>query len=169
MDVQARPKSYATAAYFGNNAFVFVDGQGKRQPVRYQIIPAAGEVNLDSAAAAKQGEDYLQGELQRRLAKEPVQFRSLPSCLTRGIPPRTARSCGPPDRKRILLGTIRLTQVEPNQEEFQRSLAFNPIFLTNGISYPTTHSCRSGRRYMRCLWPIGIERLSPVRLRRSTG
>ena len=33
----------------------------------------------------------------------------------------------------MLLGTIRLTKVEPNQEELQRSLAFNPTFLTGGI------------------------------------
>src|SRR3954471_20410512 len=71
-DVQARPRSYATAAYFGNNAFVFVDGQGKRQPVRYQIIPESGVVNLDSAAAAKAGENYLPKDLQRRLAQGPV-------------------------------------------------------------------------------------------------
>ena len=133
MDVQARPKSYATAAYFGNNAFVFVDAQGKRQPVRYQIIPAAGVMNLDSAAAAKQGADYLQGELQRRLAKEPVQFRLFAQLPNQGDPTKDGSIVWPADRKRILLGTIRLTQVEPNQEELQRSLAFNPIFLTNGI------------------------------------
>jgi len=133
MDVQARPKSYATAAYFGNNAFVFVDGQGKRQPVRYQIIPAAGVVNLDSAEAAKQGANYLQEDLQRRLAKGPVQFRLFAQLPNQGDPTKDGSIVWPADRKRILLGTIRLTHVEPNQEELQRSLAFNPIFLTNGI------------------------------------
>ena len=39
----------------------------------------------------------------------------------------------PADRKRVLLGTIRLTKVEANQEELQRSLTFNPTFLTKGI------------------------------------
>ncbi len=133
MEIQARPKSYATAAYFGNNAFVFVDRQGKRQPVRYQIIPAAGVVNLDSAAASKQGANYLQDELQRRLAKEPVQFRLFAQLPNQGDPTKAGSIVWPADRKRILLGTIRLTKVEPNQEELQRSLAFNPIFLTNGI------------------------------------
>jgi catalase len=133
MDVQARPKSYATAAYFGNNAFVFVDGQGKRQPVRYQIIPAAGVANLDSAQAAKQGANYLQEDLQRRLAKGPVQFRLFAQLPNQGDPTKDGSIVWPADRKRILLGTISLTHVEPDQEELQRSLAFNPIFLTNGI------------------------------------
>ena len=39
----------------------------------------------------------------------------------------------PDDRKRVLLGTISLTKVEANQEELQRSLTFNPTFLTKGI------------------------------------
>jgi catalase len=133
MDVQARPKSYATAAYFGNNAFVFVDGQGKRQPVRYQIIPAAGVANLDSAQAAKQGANYLQEDLQRRLAKGPVQFRLFAQLPNQGDPTKDGSIVWPADRKRILLGTISLTHVEPDQEGLQRSLAFNPIFLTNGI------------------------------------
>jgi catalase len=33
----------------------------------------------------------------------------------------------------VPLGTIRLTKVEPNQEELQRSLTFNPTFLVSGI------------------------------------
>jgi catalase len=132
-DVQVRPKSYSTAAYFGNNAFVFVDGQGKRQPVRYQIIPDAGVVNLDSAAAAKLGANYLQEELQRRVARAPVQFRLFAQLPNQGDLTSDGSIVWPADRKRILLGTIRLTKVEPKQEELQRSLAFNPIFLANGI------------------------------------
>ncbi|MFL5489797.1 MAG: catalase family peroxidase [Gemmatimonadales bacterium] len=133
LDVQARPRSYATAAYFGNNAFVLVDSQDKRQPVRYQMIPEAGVVNLDSATAAKQGANYLQEELQRRLSRGPVQFRLYAQLPNPGDPTNDGSIVWPADRERILLGTIRLTNVEPKQEELQRSLAFNPIFLTNGI------------------------------------
>jgi catalase len=39
----------------------------------------------------------------------------------------------PDDRKRVQLGTISLTTIAPNNEELQRSLAFNPIFITDGI------------------------------------
>ena len=132
-EVRAVPRSYATAAYFGNNAFVFVDGNGRKQITRYQIVPVAGVANLDSAAAARAGGNYLREELERRLAKGPAQFRlyvQLPN-------PNDQTSDGsivwPDDRKRVLLGTIRLTKVEPDQDELQRSLAFNPTFLTSGI------------------------------------
>ena len=133
MDVQARPESYATLAYFGNNAFVFVEASGKKQVIRYQIVPVAGVANLDSAAAAKAGEDYLQEDIQRRLAKGPVQFRLYAQLPNPRDPTNDGSIAWPDDRKRVLLGTIRLTKVEPNQEELQRSLTFNPTFLTSGI------------------------------------
>jgi catalase len=132
-EVQTRPRSYATAAYFGNNAFVFVDGRGKKQPVRYQIVPVAGEATLDSAAAAKAGENYLRDEIQRRIKGGPVQFRLYAQLPNSGDPTNDGSVVWPDDRKRVLLGTIRLTKVEPNQDELQRSLTFNPTFLTSGI------------------------------------
>ena len=39
----------------------------------------------------------------------------------------------PDDRKRVELGTISLTAVAPDNAELQRSLAFDPILLTDGI------------------------------------
>jgi len=132
-EVQVRPRSYATAAYFGNNAFVFVDGSGKKQITRYQIVPVAGVANLDSAAAARAGENYLREEIQRRLAREPVQFRLYAQLPNPGDQTNDGSIVWPDDRKRVLLGTIRLTKVEPDQDELQRSLAFNPTFLTSGI------------------------------------
>jgi catalase len=132
-EVGVAPKSYATAAYFGNNAFVFVDGSGKKQVTRYQIVPVAGVANLDSASAAKAGPNYLQEEIQHRLARGPAEFRLYVQLPNPGDPTNDGSIVWPDNRKRIQLGTIRLTKVEPNQEELQRSLTFNPTFLTSGI------------------------------------
>jgi catalase len=129
----ALPKSFATLAYFGNNAFVFVDGSGKKQAVRYQIEPAAGVANLDSASAAKAGENYLMEDLAKRLARGPVVFALYAQLAEPGDPTNDGSIVWPADRKRVPLGTMRLTKVEPNQEELQRSLNFNPTFLVSGI------------------------------------
>jgi catalase len=133
MEVRNRPRSYATVAYFSNNAVVFVDEAAKKQPVRYQIVPVAGVANLDSASAAKAGGNYLGEELGKRLARGPAEFRLYAQLPNPGDPTNDGSIVWPDDRKRVLLGTIRLTKVEPNQEELQRSLAFNPTFLTRGI------------------------------------
>ena len=132
-EVRTVPRSYATVAYFSNSAVLFVDQNGKKQPVRYQIIPVAGVTNLDAASAAKAGGNYLGTELGQRLARGPAQFRLYAQLANAGDPTNDSSIPWPDDRKRVLLGTIRLTQVEPNQEELQRSLAFNPTFLTAGI------------------------------------
>ena len=133
VEVRTVPRSYATLAYFSNNAVVFVDGNGKKQPVRYQIIPVAGVALLDSAGAAKASTDFLQEEIQHRLARGPAEFRLYAQLPNAGDPTNDGSIVWPDDRKRVLLGTIRLTKVEPNQEELQRSLAFNPTFLTSGL------------------------------------
>ena len=39
----------------------------------------------------------------------------------------------PADRKKVALGTISLTALAPDNEELQRKLTFNPIYLTDGI------------------------------------
>lgn len=133
MDSKPLPASFATLAYFGNNAFVFVDQQGTKRAGRYQIIPVARPAILDSASAAKAGANYLFDDLPRRLARGPVQFRLYAQLANPGDPTNDGSLVWPDDRKRVLLGTVSLTTVAPNNEELQRSLTFNPIFLTDGI------------------------------------
>jgi catalase len=129
----ALPRSFANLAYFGNNAFVFVDSAGTKHPIRYQIIPVAGLANLDSASAAKVGPNYLFDDLPKRLARGPMQFRLYAQLANPGDPTNDGSIVWPPDRKRVLLGTISVTAVAPKNDELQRSLAFNPIFLIDGI------------------------------------
>jgi catalase len=132
-DVQPLPVSFATLAYFGNNAFVFVDSAGTRRAGRYQILPAAGLATLDSAAAAKASPNYLFDELTKRLGKGPVKFRLVVQLANPGDQTVDGSMVWPDDRKIVELGTLSLTTVAPDNAELQKTLAFNPIFLTKGI------------------------------------
>ena len=129
----ALPKNFATLAYFGNNAFVFVNAAGTQRAGRYQIIPVAGLASLDSASAAKAGPNYLFDDVRQRLARGPVRFRLYAQLANPGDPTKDGSVVWPADRQRVPLGTISLTTVAPNNDELQRSLMFNPIFLTDGI------------------------------------
>lgn len=133
LDNKPLPASFATLAYFGNNAFVFVDAKGTKRPGRYQIIPAAGLASLDSAAASKAGPNYLFDELPRRLSQSPVQYRLYVQLANPGDETKDGSIVWPDDRKRVELGTISLTAVAPKNDEVQRSLTFSPIYLTAGI------------------------------------
>src|SRR6266571_2241434 len=133
VDNKPLPVSFATLAYYGNNAFVFVNAKGTKRAGRYQIIPVAGLANLDSAAAAKAAPNYLFDDLPRRLARGPVQFRLYVQLANPGDQTNDGSVVWPDDRQRVELGTISLTTVAPNNDELQRSLTFNPIYLTAGI------------------------------------
>jgi catalase len=130
---QALPKSFANLAFFGNNAFVFVDSGGVKRAGRYQIIPVAGVAHLDSAAAAKAGPNYLFDDLRRRVARGPIAYRLFVQLANPGDPTNDGSIVWPDDRKRVQLGTLTLTAVAPDNEALQRKLTFNPIFLTDGI------------------------------------
>jgi catalase len=128
-----QPASYATYSYFANNCFIFVNDRGQRQATRYQIIPLAGEQHLDSAVAAAKGPDFLADELRQRIAKGPVEFRlqvQIPNPMDQTS---DATIVWPDDRKKVVLGTIRLTSVDPNSAETQKKLFYDPTHLTDGI------------------------------------
>ena len=133
IDNKPLPTSFATLAYYGNNAFVFVDAKGTKRAGRYQIIPVAGLANLDSAAAAKAGPNYLFDDLPNRLAPGPIQFKLYVQLANPGDQTNDGSIVWPDDRRRVELGTLSLTTVAPNNEELQRSLTFNPIYITSGI------------------------------------
>ena len=134
LDSKAAAKSFENLDFYGNNAFVFVDAAGNKHPARYQIIPVAGVVKLDSAKAARQKTNYMFDDLEAAIAKGPVKYTLYAQLANPGDPTNDGSMVWPSDRKRVELGTISVTKVAPNNEALQKSLAFSPIILTNGIT-----------------------------------
>jgi catalase len=132
-DPKPNPVSFADLSWYGNNAFIFVNAQGAKQAIRYQILPVEPPKFLDSATAAKEPPDYLFTELHRHLAKAPIKLRLLAQLANPGDQTKDGSSIWPDDRKTVELGVITLTTVAPNNAALQKQLAFNPIYLTDGI------------------------------------
>ncbi len=128
-----QPASFATYAYFGNNAFIFVNAKGQRQATRYQIIPLAGEQHLDPAVAAAKSPDFLFDELKARLGKAPIAFRLLVQLANPGDSTPDATTVWPDDRRKIELGILRLTSVDKKSAETEKGLFLDPTHLTDGI------------------------------------
>jgi catalase len=89
--------------------------------------------HLDSVAAAKATPTYLFDDLPKQLAKGPVKYQPFVQLANPGDQTKEGSMVWPSDRKRVLLGTISVTTIAPENDELQRSLAFNPIYLTKGI------------------------------------
>ncbi len=129
----ATPSSLARETYFGVDAFIFVNKDGKRQPVRTQILPVAGVDHLAADAAAKQPPTFLMDEMRARLGKGPVAYRLLAQLAEPGDPTNDATKPWPDTRKTVELGTITLTSVAADSATAEKALLFLPGNLADGI------------------------------------
>jgi catalase len=127
------PVSFARETYNGVDAFVFVDAAGKRQPFRFQVVPAEGAEHLSPAEAEKQTPNFLMDELPARLTKGPVQFHLTARLAEPGDPTNNPTLPWPDDRKIVDLGTVTLTKAVADNDAAQKALLFLPGNLTDGI------------------------------------
>jgi catalase len=132
-DVQATPASFGTTAFFSNDAFIFVDKQGRKQAGRYKILPVAGVQNLSEADAKAKSSDFLLDELKTRLTSGPINYRMIVQLANAGDPTSDPSLVWPEDRKTIDLGTISITSVAGDSDAAQKTLVFFPTNLTDGI------------------------------------
>jgi catalase len=125
--------SFGTYAYFSNNSFVLVNARGERHTIRWQIIPVAGEHHMDPADAAAKSPDFLFDELRSRISKAPVEYRLLAQIAAPSDPTNDATIVWPDDRKKVVLGTIRLTATDPKSAATEKAMIYDPTHLTDGI------------------------------------
>ncbi len=130
------PSSFVGIDYFGVNALVFSDRQGKEQAVRYRIEPLAPEPTLSEAEAAARPADYLQEELAARLAKGPVTLRLIAQLAAPGDAVADGSLPWPRNRREVELGRFTLDALLPagEQQAAQQRLDFSPGRLTDGIA-----------------------------------
>lgn len=128
------PVSFATLPFFGINAFQFTNADGISRYGRYRIVPLAGEHYLTTEQAGSATPNYLMEELPARLAAGPVKFRISAQIAAAGDPIADATVQWPADREEIELGTLSITAVAPDSSAAERSLAFSPTNLLDGIA-----------------------------------
>ena len=104
-DSVSTPASFAEQEYYGIDAFVFVDAAGKRQLVRYQMMPER-TVHLAAADAAKMAPNFLMDELPERLKRGSVVFYLKAQLAAPGDPATDPTKPWPGDRKVVELGKL---------------------------------------------------------------
>jgi catalase len=132
-DPKPTPESFATEAFYGNNAFVFVNPDGKKQAGRYFIVPVAGQRYLDDATAKAKPPNFLSEELRARLAKGPVKFKLLVQLAEPGDPTEDGSVLWPEERKKVDMGVITITSAVADSAAAEKDLLFDPAQLTDGI------------------------------------
>jgi catalase len=127
------PASFATEPYFGVNALLFTNAEGKARYGRYQFRPEAGARFLSAEEAAKKPANFLVDELGERLAKGPAKFRLVVQLAAEGDPVDDATAVWPDDRPVVELGVLSVTKPAADNDQAQRALAFDPLHLIDGI------------------------------------
>ena len=128
------PVSFATQAYYGVNAFKFINAQGETRFARYRIEPVSGQEFLSKEATDKAAPNYLMDELPARLSKGSVKFRISLQLAAPGDSVNDATQVWPDDRKLVELGTLTLKAADANGVAFEKSTMFTPLALVDGIA-----------------------------------
>jgi len=130
------PASFADTTYWAVHAFPATNRSDETQFIKFKVIPVGSHAApTDDAAGTKPG-DFLDDDLQSRIAARDIRF-SLMAMLGRpGDPILDVTSRWPDEdhREAVRLGTIVITAIETN--EACDALAFDPATLADGIGYP---------------------------------
>lgn len=126
----ARPSaSFVTDSYYGLNAFYFIDAEGVRHAVRWRVVPDATDAGI-----APDEDDYLIGDLQRRLAAGPARWRLLVTLAEPGDPTDDATRAWPAERTTVDAGVLVLEREQPQDSGACRDINYDPTVLPTGIA-----------------------------------
>jgi catalase len=127
------PVSYATLGYNSLHAFAFTNDGDERRFGRYRWEPEAGVATLSEEQIEAAGPDYLVEEMTERLAVGPVAFTLSVKLAADGDPLDDPTVPWPEGRETVELGRLELTRLEPDAENGDRIVVFDPIKVTDGI------------------------------------
>jgi catalase len=128
------PASYATLDYYAVDAFRFHNAEGEISNGRYRWSPTAGTQYLSAADIESASFDFLTDDLTERLRSGPVGFSLLLSIGADGDPTDDANAQWPQDRRCVVLGTLRLTNLVERSDLAEQGLFFDPVRLIDGIT-----------------------------------
>ncbi|MBV6286909.1 catalase family peroxidase [Pseudomonas aegrilactucae] len=122
--------SFASSAFHSINAFRLIDAGGVAHPVRWSLLPQAAFAPLPAQVADK---DFLQHDLQRRLAQGPLRWTLRLTLAAPGDPVDDPAHPWPATRQQIDAGTLVIEQVDAPEQGACRDLNFDPLILPDGI------------------------------------
>jgi catalase len=129
------PFSYARASYHAVHTFMVTAPDEVRRPVRFSWQPVAG-VRITDPTAVPQ-DKYLFDELAKRIKPWPARFMLMMMIGEDGDVLDDPTKPWPGTRRRILMGTLTITEVPEDQEAEGERISFNPTRLHKGIEVST--------------------------------
>lgn len=126
--------SYAEERYNGLNTFRFTNALGIGHAVRWSFLPAARPAPVDPAALDAGGADLLEQEITRRVQAGPVRWTMQVTVADPTDPTADPSQPWPADRHTLDVGTLVVSQVQPEHDGPCRDINYDPTVLPDGIA-----------------------------------
>lgn len=130
---QPVPASYASVNYWGVHGFGFVNAAGAKQFGKWIFEPVGGVQGLSDDEAKAKGPSFLFDDLRQRVKEGKVAFRFNLELAQPGDKIDNATVPLPEGRKKVTLGTLKLTSVSEDAGGPCLGITYNPMILPKGV------------------------------------
>jgi catalase len=130
---QPVPASFASVNYWGVHAFGFVNARGEKQWGKWIFEPVAGVQGLSDEEAKAKGPAFLFDDLRQRVKDGKVAFNFNLELAQPSDRLDNATVPLPEGRRKVNLGTLRVTSVAEDAGGACLNITFNPMVLPKGV------------------------------------
>jgi catalase len=128
------PVSFATTTFYCVTAYALTGTDGTVHPVRYRLVPEAGDQRLTREEAAAKDPEYLMDDIEKRVASAPVRFRWMAQLAAEGDVIDDPSTPWPEERELVTLGTVSVEAAAADQAAANSALLFIPSNVVPGIA-----------------------------------
>ena len=141
---QPVPASFASVNYWGVHAFGFVNASGNKQFGKWVFEPAGGTQGLTDEEAKAKGPAFLFDDLRQRVKDGKVAFNFNLELAQPEDKIDSATVPLPEGRKKLTLGTLKITSVSEDGGGACLTITYNPMVLPKGVE-PSTDPMLAAR------------------------
>lgn len=130
---QPVPASFGSVNYWGVHGHGFVNGSGVTQYGKWVFEPIGGVQGLTDEEAKAKGPSFLFDDLRQRVKDGKVAFQFNLELAQPGDRIDNATIPLPEGRKKVTLGTLKVTSVSPDAGGPCLSITYNPMVMPKGV------------------------------------
>ena len=130
---QPVPASFASVNYWGVHGYGFVNASGARQFGKWIFEPVGGVQGLTDEEAKAKGPSFLFDDLRQRVKDGKVAFNFNLELALPGDKIDNATVPLPEGRKKVTLGTLKVTSVSEDAGGACLNITFNPMNMPKGV------------------------------------
>jgi catalase len=130
---QPVPASFGSVNYWGVHAYGFVNASGAKQFGKWAFEPVGGVQGLSDDEAKAKGASFLFDDLRQRVKDGKVAFNFNLELAQAGDRLDNATVPLPEGRKKVTLGTLKVTSVSDDGGGPCLTITYNPMIMPKGV------------------------------------